>query len=74
MDKTEGLPAHFLFDYLLKNGLQFVPSGNLPFPEKLPGCKRTNVENPKNHSWISGALLELSSKRVKRDILSEGRC
>jgi hypothetical protein len=74
MDKTEGPSAHFFFYRLLKSGFLFVPSGNFSFPEKLPGSKRTNVENPKTHSWISGAPLEMRSKRGKRDISGERRC
>jgi len=74
VNKTKGLPIHLPFDYLLKNGLQFILSGNLSFLEKLFSIKRTNVENPNTHSWISGTLLETSSKRVKRNILSERRC
>jgi hypothetical protein len=56
MDKPEGPSAHFFFCRLLKGGFQFVPSGNFSFPEKLPGSKRTNAENPKTHLWISGTL------------------
>jgi hypothetical protein len=74
MDKTEGPSAHFLFDYLFKDSLQIVPSGDFPFPEKVLESKRTNAENTKTHSWISGALLEMGSKRGKRDISSERRC